>query len=206
MHCSRLFEPLNIQTVQGHVCLYLPRQSHLEHLLQPPTKALPPDGQTRLGSQQYPLAWPQQYLLVWSQQWYRPTSPFSHALAFIDCAVDMCTHVCSLPPPDIFSPTPHYNNSLIVETTGLYICHLETIFLASQTCDAFADTVLLLKIWLRQRQLDQVGGAWWTGHDGVWWGVVGECYSIVPNRMLMTRNIIECRYNYKLFSFAIGSC
>ena len=79
-------------------------------------------------------------------------------------------------PSAILSPTPHYNNSLIVETTGLYICHMEAIFLAAQTCDAFADTVLLLKVWLRQRQLDQVGGAeaWWVGGVGAWWvGGVG---------------------------------
>ena len=89
------------------------------------------------------------------------------------------------PPLDILCPTPHYNNSLIVETTGLYIRHMEAIFLASQTCEAFTDAVLLLKVWLRQRQLDQVGG-WGSGGVVGGWGTG----SLLIRDMLITRNSI----------------
>ena len=56
------------------------------------------------------------------------------------------------------SLTPHYNNSLILETTGLFEKHLEEIFVTAQTCAAFRDAVILLKTWLHQRKLDEVRG------------------------------------------------
>lgn len=89
----------------------------------------------------------------------------------------------------ILSPTPHYNNSLIAETTGLYALHMETIFIASKTCDAFTDTVLLLKVWLRQRQLDEVGDL--VGRWGGVGGVADGWYSSLLNTdKFITCNII----------------
>lgn len=47
--------------------------------------------------------------------------------------------------------TPHYNNALLQDMNS-YQHHLHDIFNASQDCTAFADAVMLFKVWLRQRE------------------------------------------------------
>lgn len=53
-------------------------------------------------------------------------------------------------------PTPHYNSSVLGDL--LPRAHLQFLSAVSSQCSAFADGVALLKVWLRQRELDQVGG------------------------------------------------
>lgn len=53
-------------------------------------------------------------------------------------------------------PTPHYNSSLLGDL--LPRAHLQFLSAVSCQCSAFPDGVALLKVWLRQRELDQVGG------------------------------------------------
>jgi len=51
--------------------------------------------------------------------------------------------------------TPHYNNALLRDM-GCYQRHLSDVHTASQDCEAFADAVMLFKVWLRQRELLKV--------------------------------------------------
>lgn len=51
--------------------------------------------------------------------------------------------------------TPHYNNALLQDMNS-YQHHLNVVFNASQDCTAFADAVMLFKVWLRQRELYNV--------------------------------------------------
>ncbi|XP_034025956.1 nucleolar protein 6 [Thalassophryne amazonica] len=53
-------------------------------------------------------------------------------------------------------PTPHYNSSLLGDL--LPRAHLQFLSAVSSQCSAFADGVALLKVWLRQRELDQGTG------------------------------------------------
>lgn len=53
-------------------------------------------------------------------------------------------------------PTPHYNTSVLGDL--LPRAHLQFLSAVSSQCSAFVDGVALLKVWLRQRELDQVGG------------------------------------------------
>lgn len=59
-------------------------------------------------------------------------------------------------------PTPHYNSSVLGDL--LPRAHLQFLSAVSSQCSAFADGVALLKVWLRQRELDQVGGLQWLFH------------------------------------------
>lgn len=52
-------------------------------------------------------------------------------------------------------PTPHYNSSVLGDL--LPRAHLQFLSAVSSQCSAFTDGVALLKVWLHQRQLDQVG-------------------------------------------------
>lgn len=52
-------------------------------------------------------------------------------------------------------PTPHYNSSVLGDL--LPRAHLQFLSAVSSQCSAFTDGVALLKVWLRQRELDQVG-------------------------------------------------
>lgn len=52
-------------------------------------------------------------------------------------------------------PTPHYNSSVLGDL--LPRAHLQFLSAVSSQSSAFADGVALLKVWLRQRELDQVG-------------------------------------------------
>lgn len=53
-------------------------------------------------------------------------------------------------------PTPHYNSSVLGDL--LPRAHLQFLSAVSSQCSAFADGVALLKVWLRQRELDQGTG------------------------------------------------
>lgn len=52
-------------------------------------------------------------------------------------------------------PTPHYNSSILGDL--LPRAHVQFLSAVSSQCSAFADGVALLKVWLRQRELNQVG-------------------------------------------------
>lgn len=51
-------------------------------------------------------------------------------------------------------PTPLYNSSVLGDL--LPRAHLQFLSAVSSQCSAFASGVALLKVWLRQRELDQV--------------------------------------------------
>lgn len=51
-------------------------------------------------------------------------------------------------------PTPLYNSSVLGDL--LPRAHLQFLSAVSSQCSAFANGVALLKVWLRQRELDQV--------------------------------------------------
>lgn len=51
-------------------------------------------------------------------------------------------------------PTPHYNSTILGD--HLPLSHLQFLLAISTQCPAFKDGVALLKVWLRQRGLDQV--------------------------------------------------
>ncbi|XP_023257306.1 nucleolar protein 6 [Seriola lalandi dorsalis] len=53
-------------------------------------------------------------------------------------------------------PTPHYNSSVLGDL--LPRAHLQFLSAVSSQCSAFADGAALLKVWLRQRELDQGTG------------------------------------------------
>ncbi|XP_061528233.1 nucleolar protein 6 [Phycodurus eques] len=53
-------------------------------------------------------------------------------------------------------PTPHYNSTLLGDL--LPRAHLQFLSAVSTRCSAFPDGVALLKVWLRQRELDQGTG------------------------------------------------
>uniref|UniRef100_A0A672MD14 Nucleolar protein 6 n=1 Tax=Sinocyclocheilus grahami TaxID=75366 RepID=A0A672MD14_SINGR len=51
-------------------------------------------------------------------------------------------------------PTPHYNSTVLGD--HLPLSHLQFLSAISAQCPAFGEGVALLKVWLRQRELDQV--------------------------------------------------
>lgn len=51
-------------------------------------------------------------------------------------------------------PTPLYNSSFLGDL--LPRAHLQFLSAVSSQCSEFANGVILLKVWLRQRELDQV--------------------------------------------------
>ncbi|XP_072288566.1 nucleolar protein 6 [Eucyclogobius newberryi] len=53
-------------------------------------------------------------------------------------------------------PTPHYNSTLLGDL--LPSAHLQFLSAIQSQCSAFADAVALLKVWLRQRELDKGPG------------------------------------------------
>ncbi|KAK6306719.1 hypothetical protein J4Q44_G00236440 [Coregonus suidteri] len=53
-------------------------------------------------------------------------------------------------------PTPHYNSSILGDM--LPRAHLQFLTAVSSQCTAFVEGVALLKVWLRQRELDQGAG------------------------------------------------
>uniref|UniRef100_A0A672M885 Nucleolar protein 6 n=1 Tax=Sinocyclocheilus grahami TaxID=75366 RepID=A0A672M885_SINGR len=67
----------------------------------------------------------------------------------------------AIPPPDFLKPshsseppTPHYNSTVLGD--HLPLSHLQFLSAISAQCPAFGEGVALLKVWLRQRELDQV--------------------------------------------------
>nr|XP_061811481.1 nucleolar protein 6-like [Nerophis lumbriciformis] len=66
------------------------------------------------------------------------------------------TEVNNLQSEIIEPPTPHYNSSLLGDM--LPRAHLQFLTAISAQCAAFPDGVSLLKVWLRQRELDQGTG------------------------------------------------
>ncbi|KAL2091865.1 hypothetical protein ACEWY4_011663 [Coilia grayii] len=54
------------------------------------------------------------------------------------------------------APTPHYNSTVLGD--HLPGAHLQFLCAVRDQCGAFKDTVALLKVWLRQRELDQGSG------------------------------------------------
>ncbi|KAL0979774.1 hypothetical protein UPYG_G00189470 [Umbra pygmaea] len=61
------------------------------------------------------------------------------------------------PQPDMTEPpTPHYNSSVLGDM--LPMAHLQFLKAVSSQCSAFAHGVALLKVWLRQRELDKGAG------------------------------------------------
>ncbi|XP_030832243.1 nucleolar protein 6 [Strongylocentrotus purpuratus] len=57
---------------------------------------------------------------------------------------------------ETFPPTPHYNFSILRDMS--LERHLHHLYNASYDFPAFKDAVLLLKVWLHQRELDQICG------------------------------------------------
>ncbi|XP_072166858.1 nucleolar protein 6-like [Diadema setosum] len=56
---------------------------------------------------------------------------------------------------ETFPPTPRYNSTILQDMS--YESHLHYLFNASHDFPAFSEAVLLLKVWLHQRELDQGG-------------------------------------------------
>ncbi|XP_051960770.1 nucleolar protein 6 isoform X2 [Xyrauchen texanus] len=59
-------------------------------------------------------------------------------------------------------PTPHYNSTVLGD--HLPLSHLQYLSAISTQCPAFGDGVALLKVWLRQRELDQGAGCFCGFH------------------------------------------
>lgn len=62
-------------------------------------------------------------------------------------------------------PTPLYNSSILGDL--LPRAHLQFLSAVSSQCTEFTNGVTLLKVWLRQRELDQVRDLRWLGVDAV---------------------------------------
>ncbi|KAJ8380561.1 hypothetical protein SKAU_G00013390 [Synaphobranchus kaupii] len=82
-------------------------------------------------------------------------------------------------------PTPHYNSTLLGDL--LPRVHLQFLSAVSAQCAAFAEGVALLKVWLRQRELDQ--------GSGCFSGFVG---SMLVAYLLTTRRISNSMTAYQL--------
>ncbi|XP_034548589.1 nucleolar protein 6 [Notolabrus celidotus] len=82
-------------------------------------------------------------------------------------------------------PTPHYNSSVLGDL--LPRAHLQFLSAVSSQCSAFADGVALLKVWLRQRELDQGTG-----------GFNGFLASMLLSYLLMTHRISNTMTAYQL--------
>uniref|UniRef100_A0A671KPG3 Nucleolar protein 6 n=1 Tax=Sinocyclocheilus anshuiensis TaxID=1608454 RepID=A0A671KPG3_9TELE len=59
-------------------------------------------------------------------------------------------------------PTPHYNSTVLGD--HLPLSHLQFLSAISAQCPAFGEGVALLKVWLRQRELDQGAGCFCGFH------------------------------------------
>lgn len=82
-------------------------------------------------------------------------------------------------------PTPHYNSSLLGDL--LLRAHLQFLSAVSSQCPAFAGGVALLKVWLRQRELDQGAGCF-----------NGFLASMLMAYLLMTHRISNTMTAYQL--------
>uniref|UniRef100_A0A9R1SEN8 Nucleolar protein 6 n=2 Tax=Cyprinus carpio TaxID=7962 RepID=A0A9R1SEN8_CYPCA len=66
------------------------------------------------------------------------------------------TGVANTQPESSEPPTPHYNSTVLGD--HLPLSHLQFLSAISAQCPAFGEGVALLKVWLRQRELDQGAG------------------------------------------------
>ncbi|XP_060893920.1 nucleolar protein 6 [Labrus mixtus] len=82
-------------------------------------------------------------------------------------------------------PTPHYNSSVLGDL--LPRAHLQFLSAISSQCSAFAEGVALLKVWLRQRELDQGTG-----------GLNGFLASMLLSYLLTTHRISNSMTAYQL--------
>ncbi|CAJ1068522.1 nucleolar protein 6 [Xyrichtys novacula] len=82
-------------------------------------------------------------------------------------------------------PTPHYNSTILGDL--LPRAHLQFLSAVSSQCSAFSDGVALLKVWLRQRELDQGTG-----------GFNGFLASMLLSYLLMTHRISNTMTAYQL--------
>ncbi|XP_068994430.1 nucleolar protein 6 [Embiotoca jacksoni] len=82
-------------------------------------------------------------------------------------------------------PTPHYNSSVLGDL--LPRAHLQFLSAVSSQCSAFTDGVALLKVWLRQRELDQGTGCF-----------NGFLASMLLAYLLMTHRISNTMTAYQL--------
>ncbi|KAI6661094.1 Nucleolar protein 6 [Oopsacas minuta] len=84
------------------------------------------------------------------------------------------------------NPTPLYNNSLL--STLFYEQHLHSIFTAMELCPAIRDAVLLVKEWLRRRNLE----------DG-WGGFSGFLGTMLLTYLLSCRNVSNGMSEFQIF-------
>ncbi|XP_047448023.1 nucleolar protein 6 [Mugil cephalus] len=82
-------------------------------------------------------------------------------------------------------PTPHYNSSVLGDL--LPRAHLQFLSAVNSQCPAFADGVALLKVWLRQRELDRGTGCF-----------NGFLASMLLAYLLMTHRISNTMTAYQL--------
>ncbi|XP_070820091.1 nucleolar protein 6 [Chaetodon trifascialis] len=83
-------------------------------------------------------------------------------------------------------PTPHYNSSVLGDL--LPRAHLQFLSAVSSQCPAFAGGVALLKVWLRQRELDQGTGCF-----------NGFLASMLLTYLLTTHRVSNTMTAYQLF-------
>ena len=67
-------------------------------------------------------------------------------------------HQCDLESDSPLPPTSHYNATLLREQ-GAMERHLHDLYAAMHECPAMVDAVILCKVWVKQRGLDQVGNS-----------------------------------------------
>ncbi|XP_073697296.1 nucleolar protein 6 [Garra rufa] len=87
-------------------------------------------------------------------------------------------------------PTPHYNSTVLGD--HLPLSHLQFLSAISAQCPAFGEGVALLKVWLRQRELDQGAGCFCGFHA-----------SMLMAYLLSTHKVGKTMIPYQLFRNAL---
>ncbi|KAJ8006168.1 hypothetical protein DPEC_G00125440 [Dallia pectoralis] len=100
-----------------------------------------------------PAALPEDYVLWTPAGFFRPSRFHPQRN---NVRTDWYTGVRSSQTETAEPPTPHYNSSVLGDM--LPMSHMLFLSAVSSRCSSFADGVALLKVWLRQRQLDQGAG------------------------------------------------
>ncbi|XP_063051087.1 nucleolar protein 6 [Engraulis encrasicolus] len=88
------------------------------------------------------------------------------------------------------APTPHYNSTVLGD--HLPAAHLQFLSAVREQCGAFKDAVALLKVWLRQRELDQGSGCFG-----------GFLASMLLAYLLTSRKVSNHMSAYQLFRNAL---